>query len=245
MLVVGPAPDVKEADMAGQVLKARSLVDALRDALQRAILTGEYPPGAPLTEEAVAQQYEIARPTAKAAIEQLVRSGILRRTHNKTARVPLLDAEDIRDLYWTRGIVERSVAVALAEREADLTGVARSIDRLRQAEGVMEVVDADIEFHRILVSRLDSMRMTRLHEAIIGEAHLCMAQVQVHHLLHQEVIADEHTAILDAILARDTALADSLMERHLAEACDRLIAHLDTPVADDATAVAAPSATTA
>ncbi|MGC4112616.1 MAG: GntR family transcriptional regulator [Nocardioides sp.] len=214
--------------MAGTVLKARSLVDALRDALQRAILTGEFAPGDSLTEEAVAQQYEIARPTAKAAIEQLVRAGLLRRTLNKTARVPLLDADDIRDLYWTRSIVERSAAIALAERRIDLTGVSRSIDRLRQAEGVMEVVDSDIEFHRILVSRLDSMRMTRLHDAVIGEAHLGMAQVQVHHLLHQDVIADEHAAILEAILDGDVDTSGDLSVRHLTEARDRLVTHLES-----------------
>jgi hypothetical protein len=44
----------------------------------------------------------MARPTAKAALERLVYEGILRRATNKTARVPLMDADDIRDLYYSR-----------------------------------------------------------------------------------------------------------------------------------------------
>jgi DNA-binding GntR family transcriptional regulator len=57
---------------------------------------------AALAEVSVAQMFDVARPTAKAAIEQLVHVGQLRRMRNKTARVPLLNANDVADLYLSR-----------------------------------------------------------------------------------------------------------------------------------------------
>jgi len=71
-----------------------------------------------------------------------------------------------------------------------------------------------------------SPRLRRLHEMVIGEAHLCMAQVQIRHLLHPQVIADEHARILGMIDAGDTNGASAEMDAHLQRARTRLIAHL-------------------
>lgn len=209
-------------------LKTHSLVDSLRDALQEAILRGEIPAGSQLTEQAVADKYGIARPTAKAALEQLVHAGIMRRSLNRAARVPLLDADDVRDLYFNRGLVERGVVTALAQRRIEVPGARRAVDELRRASDVAEIVEADIRFHRALVAALGSPRATRLHESVIGEAHLCMAQVQVHHLLDPEVIASEHAGILEAVTAGSSRKAAELMDDHLVRARDQLVAYLDS-----------------
>jgi DNA-binding GntR family transcriptional regulator len=215
---------------ASVVLETRSVIDALRSEMQSQILRGSIPPGASLTELSVAQKFDVARPTAKAAIEQLVHIGLLRRVRNKTARVPLLDAGDIADLYLSRGVIERAVVRLLAERGEMPPTAAEALDRFRTAlasgDEVAELVESDIAFHRALVAASRSPRLRRLHEAVIGEAHLCMAQVQVRHLLHPQVIADEHTRILAMIEARDTDRAAAEMDAHLARAGNRLLGSL-------------------
>ena len=182
------------------VLDTRSVVDALRSEMQSQILRGAIPSGTALTELSVAQKFDVARPTAKAAIEQLVHIGLLRRLRNKTARVPLLDAADVADLYLSRGVIEQAVARLLAERGEVPPGAVEALDRFRAAVAnggkVTELVESDIDFHRALVAASQSPRLRRLYELVIGEAHLCMAQVQVRHLLHPQVIADEHAQIL-------------------------------------------------
>jgi DNA-binding GntR family transcriptional regulator len=208
-------------------LQTQSLVDALRDAIQRSILQGEYPAGSQLTEQSVAERYSVARPTAKAAMEQLVRIGMLRRSRHKTTHVPLLGVGDIRDLYFSRGIVERAVVTALAASGKETTEASRAVSRLTVGGDVSDIVGADIEFHRALVRSLDSPRVTRLHDAIIGEAHLCMAQVQVLHLLRPDEIANEHRGIIEAIEAKDPAKASELLDRHLTRACDQLVGFLE------------------
>jgi DNA-binding GntR family transcriptional regulator len=212
------------------VLETRSVVDALRAEMQSQILRGSIPPGTALTELSVAQKFDVARPTAKAAIEQLVHIGLLRRLRNKTARVPLLDAADVADLYLSRGVIERAVVRLLAERGDVPPGAAEAVDRFRAAIAsggkVTDLVESDIEFHRALVAASRSPRLRRLHEAVIGEAHLCMAQVQVRSLLHPQVIADEHAHILAMIEARDTDRAAAEMDAHLSRARKKLVAYL-------------------
>ncbi len=81
-------------------------------------------------------------------------------------------------------MVERGIVEELAARKAVLPSARRAIARLREADAdIAEIVDADIAYHRALVEALNSPRAARLHNSIIGEAHLCMAQVQVHRLL--------------------------------------------------------------
>ena len=212
------------------ILETRSVVDALRSEMQNQILKGSIPPGTPLAEASVAQTFDVARPTAKAAIEQLVQVGLLRRSRNKTARVPRLDAGDVADLYLSRGIIESAVVRILAGRGHAPTGAVQAVDRLRAAiaggANVSELVERDIDFHRALVAASDSTRLRRLHELVIGEAHLCMSQVQLHHLLHPQVIADEHTRILAMIEAGDAEGATAEMDAHISQAGYRLVAYL-------------------
>lgn len=207
-------------------LKAQSLVDTLRIALRDAILRGEIPAGTSLAEQAVADRYGVARPTAKAAVEQLVHAGLLRRSLHRAARVPVLSLDDVLDLYFNRGMIECWVVSTLAERESAAPDAERAVDDMRRATELAEVVEADVRFHRSLVAQLGSPRAVRLHESVIGEAHLFMAQVQVHKLISPEAIMAEHQAILAAIAAGDGEKADALMSQHLLRARDRLLAHL-------------------
>jgi len=208
-------------------LQIRSVIDALRSEIQSQIVKGAIPPGTALTELWVAQHFDVARPTAKAAIEQLVSIGLLRRLRNKTARVPLLDAADVADLYLSRGVIERAVVRLLAERGEVPLGAVRALDGFCAATAndgnVTELVEYDIEFHRALIAAARSPRIQRLHDLVIGEAHLCMAQVQMRHLLDPQVIADEHKRILAMIEARDVDRAAAEVDAHLSRACNTLL----------------------
>jgi len=221
-----------------EALETRSVVDALRTELQKQILRGFISPGAALTELSVAQKFDVARPTAKAAIEQLVHIGLLRRMRNKSARIPRLDASDIPDIYLSRSVIECAAARILAERGEVPVGAIAAIERFRAAiaagHAVSGLVENDVEFHRALVAATKSPRLRRLHDAVIGEAHLCMAQVQIHHLLHPQVIAEEHMRILSLIAERNVSAASAETNAHLAQAGDRLLGYLQqepTPAA--------------
>src|SRR5207244_455072 len=82
------------------------------------ILRGECPPNTAFTEAEVSARYEVARPTARAAIQKLVAESLLERRANKTARVAMLGPEDVRDIYWTRARIEKAALQELAQTQA-------------------------------------------------------------------------------------------------------------------------------
>ena len=207
-------------------LQAPSLVDALHMAMREQILTGELPAGEPVTEVDLAKRFSVARPTAKAAMERLVHEGLLNRATNKTARVPVLTVEDVKDLYYSRSMLEREVMKELASRKVVSAPARRFLQDLLELVGtsnVAEIVATDVSFHLALVAELKSPRLSRLYGSLMGEMRLCMAQVQAHNLLDPARIADEHSHIA----AGDEARAVAEVELHLQRACTRLTTYLE------------------
>jgi DNA-binding GntR family transcriptional regulator len=204
-----------------------SLVDAVAEALRDQILSGDIPAQTRLTEKTVAGLAGVARPTAKAALELLVHSGLLRGGPNRTVHVPLMNAASVSDLYASRLLVERKVVVELARRRYVPPSAREALDQFDKAATrgcTASIVKADGVFHATLVAALGSPRLTRMHQVVMGEAQLCMAQVRAHHLLKTEAIAGEHAEIVDAIGGGDSASADRLLTAHLQDSCKRLTA---------------------
>ncbi|MFI6344386.1 GntR family transcriptional regulator [Streptomyces sp. NPDC050560] len=204
-----------------------SLTEALYESVRRRIVTGDIKAGEKLTEVRIATEYDVARPTAKACLERLVVGGLLRRSAHKTAVVPLLDETEIRDLFFSRGTIERAAVAALA-------GTRTVPVEAERAQAAMELaarshtfdaqVEADIAFHSALVDGVGSSRLSRMHQIILGEVHLSMGQYQAHRTTAPEKVAAEHAAVLDAIRAGDPGAAEDRLGEHLDHARERLLA---------------------
>jgi DNA-binding GntR family transcriptional regulator len=205
-----------------------SIIDAVTDDLRGRVLSGELEPGAPLVEVEVADEYEVARPTAKAAIENLVRERLLERSAHKTARVVRLTPEDARDIYRTRQIVESEVLRTLAQ-ERRVPDAAREANREIAAlvdASPREIVEPDMRFHRSLIDALGSVRTSRLYDELASEVVFCMSQVQGAALLPTETIAAEHDRLLELIEAGDGDAAATLLAAHIGRARERLAERL-------------------
>jgi DNA-binding GntR family transcriptional regulator len=227
---VGNSPDNRTGPAATRTtLQVPSLVDALYAEIRERILTGAVPAGTPVTEMDLATQYSVARPTAKASMERLVLEGLLHRGSHKTARVPVLGAGDLRDLYHTRGLLEREVVMELAAQGLVPEQARKSLASLRDSSSpsLTEVVNLDMAFHTELVSAIGSPRLNRLYRFLAGEVRLSMAQLQANHLLSASRIASEHAAILECIERGDVDAAVASVTRHIEQASARLIAHVE------------------
>ncbi len=211
-------------------LAVHSVVDALVDALRERILDEQLPGGAVVTETEVAREYNVARPTAKTAIERLVAGGLLHRGPHKSARVPILGLSEICDVYFARSCLE-----AEAMRRLATTGTvpraaqeaAAQLAAAQSAASVAALVEPDIRFHRELVDALGSERLTRAHTALMAETRLCMAQVQAHELLRPAEIVAEHEAILKQVAAGSPDGAAAAVIAHIDRACTLLTGHLE------------------
>lgn len=205
------------------VVRPEAIADELRDD----VLEQRMPPGAAVTEAAVAQRFDVTRPTARLAIERLVAEGLLVREAHRSARVPVLTRDDIADLYATRDLVE-TAAIARLARAGTIPAAALDAHRALLAGASDErFARADADFHRALVAGQSSARLAKLHGALMGEIELCIGQVQAHHLLAASTVAEQHQGILDAVIAGDADLASRLASAHISGARDALLDHYD------------------
>lgn len=207
-------------------LENASLTDSLCQVLRRNIINGDVVPGQRLSETWVAERFDVARPTAKASIDRLASEGLLRRGRYKSALVPKLSAEDIEDLYFSREPIEscavrtlaaKSEVPAAAERALKLMTVTASMD------DQSDHTEADIALHKALVAAVDSPRLRRMHDTVMGESQLCIAQVRTNAAVDLAELTDRHAAILEAIAAGDPEGAVIALQRDLHGCRDALL----------------------
>jgi DNA-binding GntR family transcriptional regulator len=213
-------------------LRVSSIVDAVEQSLREQILDQGIPVGAAVKETDVARTFQIARPTAKAAIERLVAAGLLRRDAHKSASVPSLSADDVNDLYLTRIVLESGMCRRLAETARVPQDALASIEDMRALPPdatPRQFVEPDIRFHTVIAEQVGGSRLRRIHSGLMEEMQLCMAQVQVHHLVSPAVIIREHKAIAAAIAKGDGDAAADMLREHLERACNALVEYLDGP----------------
>ncbi|MGO1920422.1 MAG: GntR family transcriptional regulator [Microbacterium sp.] len=206
-------------------LSVVGIVDAVTHRLRARILSGEIAPGTALTEAKVSASFSVARPSAKAAIEQLVASGLLVRTAHRSARVITIDADMVRDVYRTRTRLESAALRELAAiRAVPDAATAANAEILAMPPGPdPATVDPDLRFHTALIDGIRSARTSRMYGSVLDEVRLCMAQVQGRRLIAADVIGGQHAVILSAVSAGDGARAADLLAEHLGSAEERLI----------------------
>lgn len=205
-----------------------SIIDAVTEDLRSRVLAGELEPGTPLVEIEVAEHYEIARPTAKVAIENLVRERLLERSAHKTARVVKLTPDDARDIYRTRQIVESEALRTLAaERRVPEAARAANREIAALVDGSpREIIEPDMRFHRSLIDALGSERTSRLYSALASEVVFCMSQIQGAALLSTDIIVTEHEMLMELIEEGDADAAAALLATHIGRARERLAERL-------------------
>lgn len=201
-----------------------SVIDAVADDLRNQVLARELGPGAPLTEAEVAARYDVARASAKAAIERLVGEKVLVRKTHKTARVVELGPADVRDIYRTRTYLESEVLRRLAARREVPAGARAANDEIRALwqQGTWDIVEPDMRFHTCLIDALGSARTSAVYGSLAFEVKLCMAQLQGSQRLSPEIIVAEHARILDLIGEGDAGGAAAMLDEHLARARELL-----------------------
>ena len=179
-----------------------TVVDAVAAALRERLLDGALTPGQVLRDTALADEFGVARPTIRAAVQVLTNDGLVVRDRGRSARVPEFTTADIADLYRARAAVEVA-AVDLIERNAS-PALQRLVDSLGRLQALgpdaawRHVVEADVDFHESLVAVAASPRLLRLFHGLANETRLVIA---LQRELYESIddLVNEHRRILDAL----------------------------------------------
>jgi DNA-binding GntR family transcriptional regulator len=204
-----------------------STVEAVVSALREQVLDGTLPAGSALREADICDAFAVSRHTVRTALQSLVHEGVLRHAANRGAYVPELSANDVRDVYRLRTLLELDAVRTLAGDHDALAPARAAIDALRAAPdgdwGALR--DADLAFHRSLIDALGSPRTSRTYASLISELRLCFLQVQREFEDHADIVG-QHERLLELLESGDADGSVVYLREHLDTARDSIATSL-------------------
>jgi DNA-binding GntR family transcriptional regulator len=211
-------------------VRRESTAEQVAGALREVIVDGSLAPGTRLPEGPLSEQLGVSRNTVREALHVLVSQGVVRREIHRGAYVAELDADDVRDIFRVRRLVEVAAVRELIAVDPDLgeleQELAELVDAVKAGASSADVLAADLRFHQTLVEQVHSERLGALYESVSSEM-----SVSVTLSAGAEVRADRLVRDLRALLAamrrRDGDKAAAVLERHLAAGERRLLARFE------------------
>jgi len=203
-------------------------VDAIADELRAQVLSGALAAGETVREEQTAADLGVSRHSLRAAMRRLVEEGLLRHEPYRGVRVPVLDAEDVRDVYRMRRILELEamrLVAGSATAPTDAVAAVEALEGLTDEAGWDEVVEHDLRFHRAVIEASESARLAHAYSATQAEVSYCLVQLRPHYERPADV-ATEHRELLKAIASGDPDTACRLLLAHLIEAEENLLGEM-------------------
>ncbi|MFF0741682.1 GntR family transcriptional regulator [Streptomyces sp. NPDC004111] len=207
------APRVVRHSVRGQIL----------DALRAALVSGELAPGEVHSGPALGARFGVSATPVREAMQQLVLEGAVEVVPNRGFRVTERAESDLADLAAVRALIEVPTMLELArtvapERWCALRPLAEAATAAAAGGDLAAYADADRAFHGAVL-------------ALSGNAQLVAVAADLHRRAQwpplgiaaarrADLVADaaEHLALLEALIAQDLPVVESLVREHFAGA---------------------------
>ncbi len=179
----------QERSAVGRSSTAARVADVLRDH----VTEGRLLPGTRLSEEDIGDALGVSRNTLREAFRLLTHERLLVHAFNRGVFVRTLSADDIRDLYRFRQILETATV-----RAADLSPTTLAPVRSAVEEGERAAADGDwagvgtanMRFHQALVGLARSVRADETMRQVLAELRLVFHVMADPRTFHQPYLAD-------------------------------------------------------
>lgn len=210
-----------------------TLADRAYDCIQKAIVTGDLPMGAKISEAELSNRFGYGRAPLREALQRLEARGLIERKPHVGARVVTLSPETLLELYTVREALEGMAARLAAHHMTDAEIedmrelLRRHAENIKKDQGLSYYQEeGDFDFHYRIISGSKNERLITL---LLGELYHLL-RLYRYQLSTQAGRPDrafqEHQRIIDALADRDGELAELLMRRHIAAARENLRARL-------------------
>jgi len=199
-----------------------------------AILEQRLAPGTKLSEEALGEIFGVSRTIIRRALSRLAHEGVVLLRPNRGAVVACPSVEEARQIFFARRLVERAITELAVQHASD-----EQLAELRQmvideqecfARGDRGAgIRLSGEFHLKLAEMAKNAPLVSFQRSLVSQTSLIIAQYESGNRSHCSY--DEHNQLIDAIAARDSDKAVSLMMHHMDHVDSKL--NLDEDSASD------------
>jgi DNA-binding GntR family transcriptional regulator len=204
---------------------------------RRDIVTGVIAPNEAIDESVLGARYGLGRTPIREALKQLRNDQLIVWPDRRSPYVPEIGVNQAKALYEARSVFETQIAVLAAERITD--EAVASLDRLVTEEAELvergqayEAAEVDLLFHRGVAEATGNPFLveasTRINISALRIWHEMIAT--------EEMIAQEHADIVDALRRHDTDRSVTAVDRHIRNAYRRYVhmsSRLRTPQAGE------------
>lgn len=187
------------------------------------IIEGVLRPGSQLHEVELAASFGVSRGPVREALQRLIQEGLLRSEAHRGVFVPVMEADDIADIYLAREALESAAVrrITGTSRAASaykaLDKIVRGMEAAAKAEDWKSVASRDLDFHTALVAAAGSARLDRMFTTVISETRLCLSMLATERDT-RDYLVEEHREISEMIRAEDTDGALAALTKHFDEA---------------------------
>ncbi len=205
--------------MTASSIAPSALYQEVAERLRQRIFSHELPPGSWIDELALAEQYGISRTPLREALKVLIAEGLVTLKPRRGCYVTEISEQDLDEIFCVMALLESECAKISASRASgeDLEHLQRIHAKLEHAAGAEDIngfFDANQSFHQTLhliagnhwlqQTIEDLRKVIRLsrHHSLFSEGRL-------------EQSLEEHRGILEALLTRDAAAAETRMRGHI------------------------------
>jgi DNA-binding GntR family transcriptional regulator len=199
--------------------RRKSMVDQAHTLLQNAIIFSKLPPGQVLKERELCDILSISRTPIREALLRLQEDGLVEIFPQAGTYVSRISIEAVHESQFIRVALEMAT-VGYAARHGTpewQTKTRRLVEKYKQAlewEDFDELFDLDEQFHRSIAEFRFRDRLWKMTNS--AKAHMDrVRRLSLPYRDRRLAIAEEHTAVLDAIITREEAQAVEAMRRHL------------------------------
>ncbi|MFI8007453.1 GntR family transcriptional regulator [Streptomyces sp. NPDC086010] len=205
-----PAPRaVRRHSVRGQIL----------DALRSALVDGELAPGEVYSAPALGARFGVSATPVREAMQQLAAEGAVEVVPNRGFRVSERGPRELAELAEVRALIEIPVMLRLARTVAAadwyaLRPLADATVAAAAAGDRAAYAESDRAFHRAVLGLSGNLRLVQVADDLHRRSQWPPAGGPPGR--RTELLADaaEHTALLDALIARDHTLVRSLVREH-------------------------------
>lgn len=199
-------------------------------AIKVQIIDGRYAPGARITEENIAQEFNTSRTPVREAMRQLVADGFALFKPNSGTVVRDWTPEQVREVFDLRVLLESEIASLAAVRmtPSDITTLLRLQDAIEargtdiDASNTARIGPLNREFHGVIAQASQNSRLvTTLSNAI--EVPIVQQTFRRYSAAQLARSFGHHRELIDAFTLHDSAWARCVMGSHIHSAKQTLL----------------------
>jgi len=204
----------------GTAATSADVQSRLYGAIVEQIISGELAAGERLVEENLAATYNVSRTPVREVLFALEKDGLIERVRNQGARVTAFTPGDVEEVFDIRKALE-CFSVANAVRTVKLSDwmelerrLAEALSSKKRATLESEFADIDITLHRMIVRGSGNRRLV----SYVEHVSLLLRSLQMagyRKSAHVQESAQEHLAVLRALVRRDAMAAQDLLAQHI------------------------------